>query len=140
MHNCSSDLMMKLAASSVVPFDATRASPASRQAIAEATRADVIVFVGRSGGDKRHKHLLPAEPLLHCTPAPRMAVYVAAKAFVIRLTESAWVELRGSGVTVFALSPGAPTTEYNADVGTDDATAGGKMRPRPATSLARERA
>jgi len=62
------------------------------------------------------------------TPTPRMAVYGAAKAFVLSFTESLWAETRASGVTVFALSPGATNTEFNAVVGTDDATAGARMR------------
>jgi len=61
-------------------------------------------------------------------PTPRMAVYGAAKAFVLSFTESLWAELRSSGVTVFALSPGATSTEFNDVVGTDDATAGARMR------------
>lgn len=62
------------------------------------------------------------------TPTPRMAVYGAAKAFVLSFTEALWAELRGTGVTVFALSPGATSTEFNDVVGTDDATAGAKPR------------
>ena len=62
------------------------------------------------------------------TPAPRMAVYAAAKAFVLSFTEALWAEMQGSGVTVFALSPGATSTEFNAVVGTEDATAGAKKR------------
>lgn len=62
------------------------------------------------------------------TPTPRMAVYGAAKAFVLSFTESLWAETRQSGVTVFALSPGATSTEFNAVVGSDDATAGARMR------------
>ena len=62
------------------------------------------------------------------TPTPRMAIYGAAKAFVLSFTESLWAETRGTGVTVFALSPGATSTEFNAVVGTDDATAGARMR------------
>jgi short-subunit dehydrogenase len=62
------------------------------------------------------------------TPTPRMAVYGAAKAFVLSFTESLWAELRGTGVTVFALSPGATSTEFNTVVGTDDATAGATPR------------
>ncbi|GAA1870061.1 SDR family oxidoreductase [Myceligenerans crystallogenes] len=61
-------------------------------------------------------------------PTPRMAVYGAAKAFVLSFTESLWAELRDTGATVFALSPGATSTEFNAVVGTDDATAGARMR------------
>jgi short-subunit dehydrogenase len=62
------------------------------------------------------------------TPTPRMAVYGAAKAFVLSFTESLWAETRASGVTVFAVSPGATSTEFNAVVGTEDATAGARMR------------
>ncbi len=62
------------------------------------------------------------------TPTPRMAVYGAAKAFVLSFTESLWAESQGSGVTVFALSPGATSTEFNAVVGTEDATAGARKR------------
>lgn len=62
------------------------------------------------------------------TPTPRMAVYGAAKAFVLSFSESLWAETRGAGVTVFAVSPGATSTEFNTVVGTDDATAGARMR------------
>src|SRR5690606_23074598 len=62
------------------------------------------------------------------TPTPRMAVYGATKAFVLSFTEALWAELRDTGLTVFALSPGATATEFNAVVGTDDATAGARMR------------
>ncbi|MBD3781283.1 MAG: SDR family oxidoreductase [Micrococcales bacterium] len=61
-------------------------------------------------------------------PTPRMAVYGATKAFVLSFSEALWAETRGTGVTVFALSPGATSTEFNAVVGTDDATAGARMR------------
>jgi uncharacterized protein len=61
-------------------------------------------------------------------PSPRRAVYGATKTFVLTFTEALWAELRGTGVTVFALSPGATSTEFNQVVGTDDATAGVRMR------------
>jgi uncharacterized protein len=67
------------------------------------------------------------------TPTPRMAVYGASKAFVLSFTEALWAELRGTGVRVFAVSPGATSTEFNAVVGTDDATAG--ARPRTAADV-----
>ena len=40
-------------------------------------------------------------------PNPRMALYGAAKAFVLSLTEALWEESRGTGLRVIALSPGA---------------------------------
>jgi uncharacterized protein len=61
-------------------------------------------------------------------PTPRMAVYGGTKAFVLSFTEALWAELRDTGVTAFALSPGATSTEFNAVVGTDDATSGAAMR------------
>lgn len=72
--------------------------------------------------------LINVASLAAYAPTPRMAVYGAAKAFVLSFTESLWAETRGSGVTVFALSPGATSTEFNAVVGTEDATSGARMR------------
>ncbi|QTE28371.1 SDR family NAD(P)-dependent oxidoreductase [Pengzhenrongella sicca] len=75
-----------------------------------------------------HGYLINVASMAAYTPTPRMAVYGAAKAFVLSFTESLWAELQGTGVTVFALSPGATRTEFNSVVGTDDATAGARMR------------
>ncbi|KJQ52496.1 Sulfoacetaldehyde reductase [Microbacterium sp. SA39] len=72
--------------------------------------------------------LINVASLAAYTPTPRMAVYGAAKAFVLSFTESLWAETRASGVTVFALSPGATSTEFNSVVGTDDATSVARMR------------
>ena len=55
-------------------------------------------------------------------PVPGMAVYAASKAFVIRFTEALAHEMRTSGVTVLAVSPGPTQTEFYAGSGT--ATAG----------------
>lgn len=62
------------------------------------------------------------------TATPRMAVYGASKAFVLSFTEALWAELRGTGLTVFALSPGATNTEFNSVVGSENATAGARKR------------
>lgn len=51
-------------------------------------------------------------------PSPRMAVYGAAKAFVLSFSESLWTELRGTGVTAFAVCPGATDTEFTTGMGT----------------------
>lgn len=61
-------------------------------------------------------------------PTPRMAVYGAAKAFVLSFTEALWAETRKTDVVVFAVSPGATQTEFNSVVGTEDATSGATMR------------
>lgn len=45
-------------------------------------------------------------------PGPFMAVYYAAKAYVLSLSEALGEELRGTGVTVTALCPGATATGF----------------------------
>ncbi|MFF0508845.1 SDR family NAD(P)-dependent oxidoreductase [Streptomyces fimicarius] len=52
-------------------------------------------------------------------PVPGMAVYAAAKAFVIRFTEALAYEVRQSGLTVMAVSPGPTRTGFYAASGTD---------------------
>lgn len=51
-------------------------------------------------------------------PVPGMAAYAASKAFVLSFTEALWSELRGTGVTALALSPGPTRTEFFDVVGT----------------------
>lgn len=45
-------------------------------------------------------------------PGPFMAVYYASKAYVISFSEALYEELRGSGVTVTVLCPGATATGF----------------------------
>ncbi|WEO78237.1 SDR family NAD(P)-dependent oxidoreductase [Cryobacterium sp. SO2] len=47
-------------------------------------------------------------------PVPRLAVYAAAKAYVLSLTEALWYETRGSGLKVTAVCPGPTDTEFYA--------------------------
>lgn len=44
--------------------------------------------------------------------APGMATYVASKAFVLTFTRGLALELRGTGVTITALSPGATAADF----------------------------
>lgn len=60
---------------------------------------------------------------------PRMAVYAAAKAFVLSFTEALWEEQRGSGLRVLCVSPSSTDTEFF-DVADPDGTT---RRPRAAT-------
>jgi short-subunit dehydrogenase len=55
-------------------------------------------------------------------PIPNMAVYAAAKAFVLSFTEALWQESLGTGLRVIALSPGATRTEFNDILGTEEPT------------------
>src|ERR1035437_164460 len=45
-------------------------------------------------------------------PMPGMAVYAASKAFVLRFTEALAYELRETPLTVLALVPGPPRTDF----------------------------
>ncbi len=52
-------------------------------------------------------------------PVPGMAVYAAAKAFVVSFTEALWAEARGSGLRVLCLSPGPTASEFYGVSGTE---------------------
>lgn len=45
-------------------------------------------------------------------PVPRLAVYAAAKAYVLSLTEALWYETRATGLKVTAVCPGPTETEF----------------------------
>jgi short-subunit dehydrogenase len=45
-------------------------------------------------------------------PGPFMAVYYAAKAYVISFSEALWEEFRGTGVSVTCFCPGATATDF----------------------------
>ena len=54
------------------------------------------------------------------TPTPFEAVYGASKAFILSFAESLRSELKGTGVTVTALQPGATDTNFFHRAGMDD--------------------
>lgn len=49
-------------------------------------------------------------------PAPGMAVYAAAKTFVLHFTEALWYESRDTGLRVLSLAPGLTRTEFFDDL------------------------
>src|SRR5258708_5070890 len=53
-------------------------------------------------------------------PGPQMAVYCATKAYVLSFGEAIAYELRGTGVTVTALCPGATSTNFSQVAETTD--------------------
>lgn len=70
-------------------------------------------------------------------PIPNLAVYAAAKAFVLSFTEALWQESLGTGLRVIALSPGATRTEFNDILGTEEATRGASFQtPRQVVETA----
>jgi len=76
-------------------------------ALTELTRILVPGMVARGRG----KVLLVASTASF-QPGPRMAVYFATKSYVLSLGEALTYELRGSGVTVTTLCPGATATNF----------------------------
>jgi short-subunit dehydrogenase len=61
-------------------------------------------------------------------PGPRMAVYFASKAYVSSLGEALAYELRGTGIGVTVLCPGATDTEFFATAGADDSIMARRLR------------
>jgi short-subunit dehydrogenase len=76
-------------------------------ALTELTRRLLPGMVAR----RRGKVLLVASTA-GFQPGPRMAVYFATKAYVLSLGEALAYELRGTGVTVTTLCPGATATNF----------------------------
>jgi short-subunit dehydrogenase len=52
-------------------------------------------------------------------PGPQMAVYCATKAYVLSFGEAIAYELKGTGVTITTLCPGATATEFSRAAGVD---------------------
>jgi short-subunit dehydrogenase len=71
-------------------------------------------------------------------PGPLMAVYYATKAYVISFSEALANELRGSGVTVTCLCPGATDTEFQKRAGTEETLLFRKLRPMNAKAVAQD--
>lgn len=61
-------------------------------------------------------------------PVPHMAVYSASKSYVLTLTRALWREVRGTGVDVLALCPGATDTAFF-DTAGDAASVGRRRSP-----------
>jgi uncharacterized protein len=60
-------------------------------------------------------------------PGPRMAAYFATKAYVLSLGEALAYELRGTGVTVTTVCPGATATNFFKVAGANEIALGPKM-------------
>lgn len=66
---------------------------------------------------------------------PHMAVYSASKAYVLTFTRALWREVRGTGVDVLALCPGATDTAFFATAG-DAASVGSRRTPEQVVDTA----
>ncbi len=61
-------------------------------------------------------------------PGPRMAAYFASKAYVLSLGEALAYELRGTGVSVTTLCPGATATNFFTVAGADNSLMARRLR------------
>jgi short-subunit dehydrogenase len=64
--------------------------------------------------ERRYGRIMNVASTAGFQPGPLMAVYYATKAYVISFSEAIANELKGSGVTVTCLAPGATATEFAA--------------------------
>lgn len=64
--------------------------------------------------ERRHGRIMNVASTAGFQPGPLMAVYYASKAYVIMFSEAIANELKGSGVTVTCLCPGATATNFAA--------------------------
>ena len=63
--------------------------------------------------ERKHGAVINVASVLAFQPFPHFAVYAASKAFVLSFTEALAEELRGTGVKILALCPGAVRTEMD---------------------------
>ncbi len=81
-------------------------------ALTELTRFLLPGMIARRGG-----RVLLVSSTAGFQPGPQMAVYCATKAFVLSFGEAIAYELRGTGVTVTTLCPGATATDFPQNAG-----------------------
>lgn len=72
-----------------------------------------VAHMAQNGGGK----VLNVASTAGFMPGPHMAVYHATKAYLLSLSQAVAEEMRGTGVTVTALCPGATDTNFFADAG-----------------------
>jgi uncharacterized protein len=92
-------------------------------ALTELTRLLVPGMIARGRG-----RILLVSSVAGFQPGPRMAVYFASKAYVSSLGEALAYELRGTGIGVTVLCPGATETEFFKTAGADDSIMARRLR------------
>jgi short-subunit dehydrogenase len=81
---------------------------------------------------RKHGRIMNVASTAGFQPGPLMAVYYATKAYVISFSEAMANELKGSGVSVTCLAPGATATDFaaRADMENSRLFKWGKMRSK----------
>jgi short-subunit dehydrogenase len=78
-----------------------------------------------------HGRILFTSSLAATSPGPYLAVYAASKAFLQSFAEAIRYELKGSGVTVTSLLPGATETAFFARAGMEHTKVGSEKKDDP---------
>jgi short-subunit dehydrogenase len=78
--------------------------------------------------ERGHGRVMLVASVAGFQPGPRMAAYFASKAYVLSLGEALAYELRGTGVSVTTLCPGATATEFFAVAGAGNSVMARRLR------------
>jgi short-subunit dehydrogenase len=92
-------------------------------ALTELTRLLLPGMVARGRG-----RIMLVSSVAGFQPGPRMAVYFASKAYVSSLGEALAYELRGTGISVTVLCPGATETEFFKTAGATESIMAKRLR------------
>lgn len=92
-------------------------------ALTELTRLLLPGMIARG-----HGRIMLVASVAGFQPGPRMAAYFASKAYVLSLGEALAYELRGTGVSVTTLCPGATATNFFAVAGADNSPMARRLR------------
>jgi uncharacterized protein len=92
-------------------------------ALTELTRLTVPGMVARG-----HGRIMLVASVAGFQPGPHMAAYFASKAYVLSLGEALAWELRGTGVTVTTLCPGATATNFFVAAGSERSLMARRLR------------
>lgn len=92
-------------------------------ALTELTRLLLPGMVARG-----HGRVMLVASVAGFQPGPRMAAYFASKAYVLSLGEALAYELRGTGVSVTTLCPGATATRFFEVAGADHSLMARRLR------------
>ena len=92
-------------------------------ALSELTRLMLPGMIARG-----HGRVMLVASVAAFQPGPRMAAYFASKAYVLSLGEALAYELRGTGVSVTVLCPGATATDFFTTAGADNSFMARRLR------------
>jgi short-subunit dehydrogenase len=93
-----------------------KASPDRQERMIELNITSLTLLTNLLLPDMARRHqgrILNVGSVAGFVPSPNMSVYAASKSFVLSFSEALYTELRGTGVTVTCLCPGATKTGFS---------------------------